>query len=64
MKQPAKKILLLIIAVYCIAAYADFKKGLMEGFFQKCDKQIKASGKNNDSDDFDSLIIPVIIKMY
>jgi hypothetical protein len=64
MKQPAKKILLLIIAVYCIAAYADFKKGFIEGFFQKSDKQIKASAENNDNDNFGSLIFPLIIKLY
>ena len=63
MKQPLKKIILLIIALYCITAYTDFKKGFMEGFFQKSHKQIKTSGKSNPNGDFGSLIFKVIIKV-
>jgi hypothetical protein len=64
MKKPSKKIWLLIIVLYYLAANTDLKEGFIEGFLQKNEQQIKANSNDITTDDFRSLSFPVIIKIY
>ncbi len=64
MKKPVQKILLLLITLYCFAAYSDIKQGFADGFRQKTGKPCKAAINENTATGFDGFGFPVIIKIY
>lgn len=52
MKKRFRLILTLLAALYCMCAYADFKKGFVEGFYHKKGKPVQTSGSNTGADDY------------
>ncbi len=64
MKKPVQRLLMLFLVLYLFSEYNEFKKGLMEGYFQEKKKPAKVSVNYSDhADTYSSYFLP-IIKIY
>jgi hypothetical protein len=64
MKKPIQKILLLIGSLFFLIAYKDFKKGFIDGFYEKNGKKMDVVIKKIKSGQYEDLYFPAIIVIY